>query len=172
MVPTSKFIQSNGWAYWWSCLASRGGVCSSSWAWCPIHPATAMMSGSGHVCLHWEDGKVWRRLWGLMPSRPICYVWGLEGNSSSLLISPTLWPYHAGMAYILDDTFPISDNQTSCMYASNDERERLTILPHKWLRPDSQPGERQGGLSGRTASARQSSNSSSEPTIPISDMGN
>lgn len=66
-----------------------------------------------------------------MPSRPICYVWGLEGNSSSLLISPTLWPYHAGMAYILDDTFPISDNQTSCMYASNDERERLTILPHK-----------------------------------------
>ena len=58
---------------------------------------------------------------------------GREGNLPALLISQTDSAYHPCMAYIPDDVSQIPDNHPSYIPASDDERERLTILLHKRL---------------------------------------
>ena len=47
--------------------------------------------------------------------------------------SPRCPPYHPCMAYIPDDISQIPDNHPGFIPASDDERERLTILLHKRL---------------------------------------
>ena len=56
-----------------------------------------------------------------------------RGNTPALLISPNISAYHPGMAYIPDDVSQIPDNHPGYTPASDDERERLTILLHKRL---------------------------------------
>ena len=58
---------------------------------------------------------------------------GRECNLPALLISPTSPPYHPCMAYIPDDVSQIPDNHPGYTPASDDDRERLTILLHKRL---------------------------------------
>ena len=58
---------------------------------------------------------------------------GREGNLPALLISLISPAYHPGMAYIPDDISQIPDNHPGFIPASDDERERLTILLHKRL---------------------------------------
>ena len=44
--------------------------------------------------------------------------------------------YHPGMVYTPDDISQIPDNHPGFIPASDDERERLTILLHKQIRAD------------------------------------
>ena len=46
---------------------------------------------------------------------------------------PSIPAYHPGMAYIPEEISQISDSHPSYIPASDDERERLTILLHKRL---------------------------------------
>ena len=58
---------------------------------------------------------------------------GREGNLPALLISPNKSSYHPCMAYIPDDISQIPDNHPGFIPASDNDRERLTILLHKRL---------------------------------------
>ena len=66
-------------------------------------------------------------------SKDLIHGIGREGNLPALLISPNISAYHPGMAYTPDDVSQIPANHPGYISASDDERERLTILLHKRL---------------------------------------